>query len=197
MWSKEGVVIITGANRGIGFQIARRFGMDNYPGTVIVCSRYSDRGIQAINKLSFEFPKVNFISYKLDVTNAKNRILFLKEIQQDYGKVDVLFNNAGVTHLRIDEVLATNYWAVKDLTYEILPMLRKDTGRVINLGSMDSDDSYRECSARIQHFLKTNTMRQDELDDMVEEFQSNFMKGTHEELGYSSYQEGYWQGVRK
>ena len=185
------VVVITGANRGIGFQIARRFAQENYPGTIIVCSRYSDRGIHAINKLEFEFPKAKFMSYKLDVTNKRNRELFIKEIKKDFGTVDVLINNAGVCDLRIDEVLAVNYYAVRDLTMEMLPIMNKERGRVVILSSMDSDETFRECDEKIRWFLKSETMLQFELDEMVEDFQNSFMKGEHEKMGFSGYNNGY------
>ena len=193
----QGVIIITGANRGVGFQIARRYAQNNYPGTIIVCSRYPDRGIQAINKLEFEFPKTNFVSFKLDVTDRKNRRQFVEEIKKEYGEVDVLYNNAGVHQIRIDELMEVNYYAVRDLTNEMLPIMNSKTGRIIVLSSMDSDEAFADCSEKIRFFLQSNTMKQFELDEMVEEFTNVYMKSESEgpalvkKLGYSPYNSGY------
>lgn len=190
----KGVVIITGANRGVGFQIAHRFASNNYKGTIIVCSRFADRGVQAINRLEFEFPEANFVSLRLDVTNQKNRQQFIEEIEKDYGKgnVDVLINNAGVHQLRIDEVLETNYFAVRDLTNEMLPIMNPE-GRVVVLSSMDSDEAFAGCSEKVRFFLQSNTMKQFELDDMVDDFKNSYFKGPQEvtKKGFSSYNGGY------
>ncbi|SRR3989339_808919 len=83
------VVLITGANRGIGFEISRQ--LDEKGCQVILCSRDLKKGLNAASLLS-----QNAIVCRLDVTKEDSIRELVEFISVKFGKLDVLINNAGV-----------------------------------------------------------------------------------------------------
>ena len=83
------IVLVTGGNRGIGLEICRQ--LDKLNHTVILGSRDFEKGIAAGGKLS-----KNVIVKQLDVTNEESILELFKFIKTDFGKLDVLINNAGI-----------------------------------------------------------------------------------------------------
>ena len=83
------IVLVTGGNRGIGLEICRQ--LDKLNHTVILGSRDFEKGIAAARSLS-----KNVIVKQLDVTNEESILELFKFIKTDFGKLDVLINNAGI-----------------------------------------------------------------------------------------------------
>jgi NAD(P)-dependent dehydrogenase (short-subunit alcohol dehydrogenase family) len=86
------VALVTGSNRGIGFETARQLGQQGI--TVIVSARAEREAAAAASKLRSEGIQTEAIA--LDVTNAADRTAAAKFIESHYGKLDILVNNAGV-----------------------------------------------------------------------------------------------------
>lgn len=82
-------VIVTGGNRGIGLEICRQ--LDALGWQVILCSRDRNKGLKASQNLS-----KNVIVKQLDVTNEESISNLFNEINKEFGKLDVLINNAGL-----------------------------------------------------------------------------------------------------
>lgn len=83
------IVLVTGGNRGIGLEICRQ--LDKLNHTVILGSRDFEKGIAAAGKLS-----MNVIVKQLDVTNEESIQELFRYIKTEFGKLDVLINNAGI-----------------------------------------------------------------------------------------------------
>ncbi|MEO8028208.1 MAG: SDR family oxidoreductase [Bryobacteraceae bacterium] len=137
------VALITGANRGIGFETAKQLG--NKGVTVIVAARSLNAAEDAASKLKAE--NIDAQPIQLDVTNAKDRAAAAKWIGGKFGKLDILVNNAGVgvfdnktievTEEVLQSTFNTNVFSVIALTRELLPLLKKsDAGRIVNLSSI-------------------------------------------------------------
>ena len=92
MSENKKVALITGANKGIGFETARQLGKLGI--TVVVGSRDASRGEAAAAKLRAE--GIDAQPLKLDVTEAKDRDAAVKFLQEKFGKLDILVNNAGI-----------------------------------------------------------------------------------------------------
>lgn len=85
-WSSETVAVVTGANRGIGFEIVRQ--LADHGLTVVLTSRESSAGAEAANVLQESGLSVVF--HQLDVLDSLSIKQFTEWIQQTYGGIDIL-----------------------------------------------------------------------------------------------------------
>ena len=141
--STKKVALITGANRGIGFEIARQLGRQGI--TVLLGARSPKIGEEAAAKLRGE--NIDAHTLTLDVTHSPSAQRAHDFIEREYGKLDILVNNAGVMHdatlkpaetpvETIRVVFETNFFGVVDVTQTLLPLLKKsDAGRIVNVSS--------------------------------------------------------------
>ncbi len=92
MSNNEGrIAVITGATGGIGFQVAKRLGLDGY--TVILNGIEDEEGAKRVSELSALGVKAEY--YGFDVTNEDAVNSNIQAIGDKYGKIDALINNAG------------------------------------------------------------------------------------------------------
>lgn len=140
------VALITGANKGIGLETARQLGKQGI--TVIIGARDKAKGEQAAETLRHE--GIDAHPLKLDVTNAEDRAKAVKFVADQFGKLDILINNAGIAFdqwsgnttsatspKKLRDTFETNVFAPVALTQEMLPLLRKSkAGRIVNLSSI-------------------------------------------------------------
>jgi NAD(P)-dependent dehydrogenase (short-subunit alcohol dehydrogenase family) len=141
------VALITGANRGIGFETAKQLGEQGV--TVVLGSRKLNDAEAAAAKL--KSAGIDAYGIQLDVTKAADRSAAAKYLDQKFGKLDILINNAGVasghdfgtnsttktTDEELRNVFETNVFSVVSLTQELLPLIKKsDAGRIVNLSSI-------------------------------------------------------------
>ena len=137
------VALITGANRGIGFEIARQLGHRGF--TIFVGSRDADRGAEAAARLVSEGVEAHAMA--VDVTDPATIAAAAAAVERAYGYLDVLVNNAGVrldNGLRPSEVplamlratYETNVFGPVVVTQAFLPLLRRSpAGRIVNATS--------------------------------------------------------------
>ncbi len=146
MSTEKKVALISGANKGIGFETARQLGQKGI--TVILGARDLAKGEAAAAQLGQE--GIDARAVKLDVVDATDIANVAALIEKDYGKLDILVNNAGVsfeglgantTLTTSEEVLRktfdTNFFAVVAVTKALLPLLKKsEAGRIVNVSSI-------------------------------------------------------------
>jgi NAD(P)-dependent dehydrogenase (short-subunit alcohol dehydrogenase family) len=138
------IALITGANKGIGFEIARQLGKDHGM-TVLVGARDEARGREAAEKL--RALGLDARAIHLDVTDPTSVEAAGWRIERDFGgRLDVLVNNAGValdrnppsqTDLeKFKATLETNVFGPLLVTKTMLPLLKRSAaGRVVNMSS--------------------------------------------------------------
>ena len=135
--------IVTGATRGIGHAIAIRFAKEGC--NVAFCGRTrNDRMVAVEEELATLGVKAK--GYAADVANYDSAQAFVKEVLADFGKVDILINNAGITddsamkrmtEEQFDRVVGTNLKSVFCMTKAIQPaMWRQGHGSIVNIGSV-------------------------------------------------------------
>jgi len=135
------IALITGANKGIGLETARQLGARGV--TVLAGARDEARGVAAEHALRDEGADARFVP--LDVTDAKSAQEAADWIDREYGRLDILVNNAAIarggppsqTDLdAIREVYETNVFGVIMVTNAMLPLLRRaPAARIVNVSS--------------------------------------------------------------
>jgi NAD(P)-dependent dehydrogenase (short-subunit alcohol dehydrogenase family) len=138
------VALITGANKGIGFEVARQVAKAGC--TVLVGARNIELGKEAALRLKIEGNDVRFIA--IDVVKRETIKRAAEQIERDFGRLDILVNNAGVAALGkdgapgvadIDAVRATietNFIGALAVTQAMLPLLKKSkAASIVNVSS--------------------------------------------------------------
>ncbi len=140
--------IVTGANRGIGREIARQLAVLGY--RVILTSRDEDKGQQAAAELRYEIDANmpgDMLFHQLDVTDSQSIQRLREFVVSNFAAMDVLVNNAAVlldqngrilqTPLDIFRVsMETNVYGPLELCQAFIPlMLERGYGRVVNISS--------------------------------------------------------------
>lgn len=136
------VALVTGATRGIGKAIAEELGRQ---GAVVVGTATSEKGAEAISAYLAE-AGVKGTGLVLDVADSASVEAVLKTVQDDFGTVEVLVNNAGITRDNIlmrmkedewDSVLNTNLNSIYRLVKGCLRgMTKARWGRIISVSSV-------------------------------------------------------------
>lgn len=141
-------VLITGATSGFGLATAKKFAQHGYP--IIITGRREERLKALSDELS---PLTNVYSHVLDVRDSEAVAEFVNTLPDDFKKIGVLVNNAGLAlgaepadkaaladwHTMID----TNVTGLVNVTHHLLPILRAQaSATIINLASIASNWAY-------------------------------------------------------
>ncbi len=137
------VALITGANKGIGFEVARQIAKAGW--TVLAAARNEELGRQAVATLQGEGLDVHFVQIDLDA--PPTAVTAAETIGNQFGKLDLLVNNAGITSKsdgppsKVDlealvTVMRTNYVGTVAVTQAMLPLLKRaGKSQIINVTS--------------------------------------------------------------
>ena len=144
------VVMVTGANRGMGLEIAKRLHGDGYRLSL------GARNTEALEAATDGFDSSRVLTCHYDAQDPHAGRSFVDDTVDRFGRIDALINNAGILRLhdfddfdeaRLDEVMEVNLKAPYRLTVAALPHLRKcGVGRIVNINSR-SGLMYRPGSA--------------------------------------------------
>jgi NAD(P)-dependent dehydrogenase (short-subunit alcohol dehydrogenase family) len=136
------VALVTGANRGIGFETARELGERG--ATVVLGARELASGETAAHLLRARGWKAQAL--RLDVTKPEDHASAYQYLLQQHGRLDILVNNAGIlcydnavtaSPSELRRIFETNFFGVVGLTQALLPLVRKSAaGRIVNLSSI-------------------------------------------------------------
>ncbi|TWJ00632.1 NAD(P)-dependent dehydrogenase (short-subunit alcohol dehydrogenase family) [Mucilaginibacter frigoritolerans] len=139
------IALITGANRGLGFEIARQLGKRQIK--VLIGARNAAAGQAAVNGLIAEGIDALFIL--LDITETNSIDKAVRIVTEKFGYLDILVNNAArlpkatdsglpsqVSQELLLEFLETNFLAQVNVTQSFLPLIKQSTaGRIVNMSS--------------------------------------------------------------
>ncbi|MDH3315726.1 MAG: SDR family oxidoreductase [Gammaproteobacteria bacterium] len=146
MSKEKKTALVTGANRGIGLETCRQLGRKGLH--VILTCRKAEAGKKVADKLKSEGMDVEF--RQLDVTDAESIDACAKSVDMDFGRLDVLVNNAGIMldssktgasifqadPKLIRDSFETNALGPLMVAKALVPLMRKnDYGRIVNLSS--------------------------------------------------------------
>ncbi len=137
------VAVVTGANRGIGLEVVRQLAQQGM--RVILGARDLERGRTAAQSLTYARDTV--FPHQLDVADQQSINRLLREVTGEFGRLDVLVNNAGILYDTweqgitadldtIHAALETNLFGAWRMCEAFLPLLRQsDAGRIVNVSS--------------------------------------------------------------
>lgn len=150
MNQQQRIAVVTGANRGIGFEICRQLAKKGI--LVVLTSRDEGKGLAACKILEKE--ELNVRYYELDVTHAVHINRLWSFLYKEFGRCDILINNAGVfldkkgpsdtdfpsvfnaSTETIRMAMETNVYGPLMLCQAVIPLMRKNNyGRIVNLSS--------------------------------------------------------------
>lgn len=151
---KQKIAIVTGANRGIGFAVAK--GLLKAGVTVIATSRTPEKGKATVQKLTAHGTAIH---HQLDVTDKDSINRLAQYINNEYGHLDILVNNAAINYdtwhnvvnadlQEVRQTLETNIMAQWEMIQTFLPLLRTSAAaRIVNVssgaGAWESQDGTR------------------------------------------------------
>lgn len=137
-------ILITGASKGIGLETAKLFSKNGFE--TIICASSEE----SISKVRSNFPKIH--SYVCDMSNKDKIELFLSEIIQKFGKIDILVNNVGKfipgqinkeEDGVFEKLMQTNLFSAYYTTKILLPkMMEEKNGTIFNICSIASITPY-------------------------------------------------------
>ena len=144
MTTAKKIALVTGGNKGIGLEIVRN--LAGAGSTVLLGARNAERGQGAVRQLKRAgLDDVHFL--EIDVTRQETIAAAAKQIESEYGRLDILMNNAGI-NLRgdglpgvadvdaVQKVFDTNFFGALRVAQTMLLLLRKSAaGRIVNISS--------------------------------------------------------------
>jgi NAD(P)-dependent dehydrogenase (short-subunit alcohol dehydrogenase family) len=138
------IAVVTGGNRGIGFEICRQLARKGV--NVVLTARDEGRGMEATQRLQSQ--RLNVIFHPLDVTAPAAVRRLARYLEAAHGRCDILVNNAGILAdkrgsrvldagaLTFRRAMETNVYGPLMLTQALVPLMRRHGyGRVVNLSS--------------------------------------------------------------
>jgi NAD(P)-dependent dehydrogenase (short-subunit alcohol dehydrogenase family) len=203
------IAVVTGANKGIGLEIARQLGREGV--TVFLGARDEARGRAAAEKLRAE--GLDARALRLDVTDDASASAAAAEVERQAGHLDILVNNAGIaidgappSKVSIDVVrrtYETNVFGVVRTTQAFLPLLRKSSaGRIVNMSSglgslaQNSDPSWDYASVKLLAYNSSKTAVNMITVQFAHELRNTPIKVNAADPGYVATDMNRNQGIR-
>ncbi|WP_223587624.1 SDR family oxidoreductase [Neobacillus bataviensis] len=137
------VALVTGGNRGIGYELVKQLALDGF--RVILASRDPEMGHKATQKLKDSNLDVSFMVIDVDNQESIHQAAFT--VNERFGRLDVLINNAGVYLDKnqklvamdpsiLERTMATNFFGAYHVIRSFIPLMEKQGyGRIINVSS--------------------------------------------------------------
>jgi NAD(P)-dependent dehydrogenase (short-subunit alcohol dehydrogenase family) len=137
------VALVTGANRGLGFETCRQLAQLGL--TVALSARNPTKGEIAAKQLIER--GLDVIFYELDVSNQNHMSRIVQQMEQQFGRLDVLVNNAAILYDTwqsavnadldvVNQALTTNLYGPWKLSQMCIPLMKRNKyGRIVNVSS--------------------------------------------------------------
>ena len=142
------IAVVTGAQRGIGYAIAKRFLEENVAGIAVLTRREFD-----VSELDTTGRAVNYVC---DISDAAKVAEVFAQIYERFGRVDILVNNAGIikdamfhrmSDAQWDDVMTINIGGMYNCTKQVINKMRdQQYGRIVNLSSTSAFGAVGQCN---------------------------------------------------
>ncbi len=145
-------IIVTGGSKGIGYAIAAGFIRKETSANIAICAREKKRIVEAQTRLALIAPSANVIASVCDVSDETSVYDFVAHIEERFGHIDVLVNNAGfgifkpieeISEAEFDSVISTNLRGVFLMTKRVLPAMRsRKSGTIVTISSLAGKNGF-------------------------------------------------------
>ncbi|GKA65014.1 (+)-neomenthol dehydrogenase [Tanacetum coccineum] len=191
-WSKDTVAIVTGANKGIGYALVKRFAELGL--SVVLTARDESKGSKAVNSLKELGLERNVCFCQLNISDPASIRSFVSWFESRFDGFDILVNNAAVCYNPMGEnsidhaetVINTNYYGSKQFTEAMLPFFRRSatTSRILNISSrLGTLDKLK--NAKMKALLSDKeTLSEEQIDMVVNAFLRNVKEGRWKTQGW-------------
>ena len=188
---RQKVALVTGGNKGIGFQIAKHLGAHGYNVKTIIGCRNVDLGEAAAKELQSAGCDVVF--RQLDICDPSSIERVRASLEVEFGHLDILVNNAAIAFKESDPTpfkeqarptIMTNFFGTLDVTRAMLPLLRKSSAaRIVNIASFTGHLNILHNEGTKAKFTSP-TLKVVELESLMREFVTDVEAGTHSKNGW-------------
>jgi carbonyl reductase 1 len=195
------LLLITGANKSIGYAIADLTMHKNLPFNILLCARDAKRGQEAVDALKLQHPTfAGTLELGLvDISSEASVVTFTEWFKTKYSKVDILLNNAGVltypdatgnTHEGITvDTFHTNYFGTTNFAKHMQPLVA-DNGKILFMGSIAGPDAFRKCNEALQARFLDTSLTQEDFTEWARDYIEDVKKGVWKEKGYCVWEYG-------
>lgn len=186
------IAIVTGGNKGIGYEIVKKLAASGIK--TVLTARNEAAGQAAVNALKAEDGLVVELRL-LDVSDSASIQQFVEGFQKDYGKLDILVNNAAIAFKGSDPTpfsqqarptFQTNYFGTVELTEKLIPLLRNgNSPRIVNVASQAG---YLRIipSQEKKDYISSDGITLYQLNEIANSFIHDVEAGVHSENGWPS-----------
>lgn len=182
------ICLVTGANKGIGKEIARKLVENDC--TVLLGCRNAELGRSAAVELGKD---AHFV--RLDLADLSSILAAQETIQREYGRLDVLVNNAAIAYKGSDPTpfqqqssptIKINFFGTLEVTKTMMDLLKKSTDpRIVNVASMAGHLDILPSKGRRAVFESASTsLTVPQLESLMHEFVDDVENGRHSQKGW-------------
>jgi len=165
-------LLITGANKGLGYGTVEKLLSESTPYNITLTSRDAALGEKAVSTLREKYPNSTstLVYHQLDVDSDKSVDELVSWVQKTQGKLDVLVNNAGINSRDASEeaqrgVVKTNYSSTVKITEKFLPLLADD-GKILQISSRLGQLQFQ--GETLRKVLENENLTEEELNKTAE-----------------------------
>ncbi|KAJ9171348.1 hypothetical protein P3X46_014732 [Hevea brasiliensis] len=211
--------VVTGANRGIGFEICRQLASNGI--VVVLTARDEKRGLEAFQKLKHSDLSDLLVFHQLDVTDAASIAALANFIKTQFGKLDILVNNAGVGGIEVDvdafkaesdkdggninwqkistqtyelaeECLTINYNGAKRMAEALIPLLQlSDSPRIVNVSSSMGKLKNVGNEWAKEVFVDADNLSEERIDEVLSKYRKDYKEGSLESKDWPAFMSAY------
>jgi len=195
------VVVVTGANRGLGFATVREMmkGQEFKESIVYLTSRDSSKGKEAVEKMQQELGQdltSRLRSHQLDITNDASVTSFGDHLKQEHNGIDVLVHNAGMAFTNDSSApfseqarctIDTNFYGTRRVARALHPLLRVGARVVLitsNCGHLSKINGHEPEASKLRQRFASEDLTDQELCSLMEDFVQAAKEGDHVAKGW-------------